>query len=296
MQNILMILFKQKWLPLVLLLPQLIIMILFFIYPVIKVAYQSLWYQDVFGIQHTFAGLNNYIDLFNNNLFLIALSVTLVMALCITIITMGLGLLMAYLVNDCSRHQAIYKNLLFWPYAVSPALAAILWRFFCHPNFGFLHSILMWFGIDFNYKTNPFHALIVVVMCASWQQVSYNFLFYFIALRAVPKTLLEVATLDGASAWRRFLDVTWPLISPTTFFLLTVNVTYACFDTFGIIDLITHGGPAKMTTSVMVQLYQDGFLNMDLGLASTESILLIAVMVFLTIIQFRFLEKKVHYQ
>lgn len=276
--------------------PQLLLTAIFFIWPACNAIFQSFFYSDAFGLQYHFAGFSNFIDLFYSAEYAHAFMMTLVMAFSITLLTMGFGLALAVLVKGRQKGQSVYKSLLLWPYAVAPAIAAVLWRFLCHPNMGWLTQILEHFGIAFNDVLHPGQALLVIILTASWQQFSYNFLFYYAALNRIPNTVLEAATLDGASAWRRFWQIIFPLLSPTTFFLIIMNVIYSFFDTFGMIDIITHGGPEYSTTTLMYKVYEDGFVGMDPGGSSAQSVMLMLFVITLVFIQFRFLEKKVHYQ
>lgn len=276
-------------------LPQLLVTLLFFIWPACSAVVQSFFYSDAFGLQEHFAGLSNFYDLLHDPDYAKALWVTFVIALSITAITMCLGLLVAVLVNNRTKSQGIYKSLLIWPYAVAPAVAGILWRFLCHPTLGWLTQFLAHFGISFDYLNNPYQAMCVVIMTASWQQFSYNFLFYFAALKAVPNSLIDAAIIDGASPWQRFWHIVFPLISPTSFFLLLMNLIYGFFDTFGIIQVMTHGGPGNSTTNLIYKVYQDGFEGMDLGGSSAQSVLLMILVMVISLVQFKYLEKKVHY-
>lgn len=275
--------------------PQLLFALVFYIGPALSSLSQSFFYADAFGLQKHFARLMNYYDLFHDPYFYRAFLVTVIFAFFITILTMSLGLLLAVLVNQCSKAQGLYKALFFWPYAVAPAIAAILWRFLCQPHIGWLANGLTALGLDFNYFIHPNQARFVVIMAASWQQLSYNFLFYFTGLQAIPKSLIEAAILDGASPFRRFWQIVFPLLSPTSFFLLTINLIYAFFDTFGVIDVLTHGGPDSATTNLMYKLYKDAFVDMDLGRSAALSVLLMGFVIVLSVIQFSYLEKKVHY-
>lgn len=276
--------------------PQLLITLGFFIWPALNAVFQSFFYSDAFGIQSRFAGFANFVDLFRSSEYVQAVGVTFLIASCVTLLTMVFGLIMALLVQRQKQGKGIYKSLLIWPYAVAPAIAAILWRLLCHPTLGWVTHLFQWFGVDFNYVIHPGQALFVIIMTASWQQFSYNFLFYYAALNRIPNALLEAALLDGASPWRRFWQITFPLLSPTTFFLIIMNVIYSFFDTFGIIDVITHGGPEISTTTLIYKVYEDGFVGMDPGGSSAQSVMLMLMVIVLTVIQFRFLEKKVHYQ
>ena len=288
--------FQNKKLALCFLAPQLLLILIFFIWPSVNALLQSVYFSDAFGVNHHFSGLHNYLDLLKDPVFFQAMGVTLLMGLLVTVLTMTSGLFLAYLVVSRQKSQLWYKSLLIWPYAVAPAVAAILWRFLCQPTIGWFTYLLHQVGIDFNYLTHPGQAFMVVVVVASWQQFSYNFLFYFVALQAIPKPLIEAAILDGASPWQRFWQIIFPLLSPTSFFLLVMNLIYAFFDTFGIIDVVTSGGPENNTSTLIYIVYRDGFVNMDPGSSSAQSVILILMVVGLTFIQFRYLEKRVHYE
>lgn len=275
--------------------PQLIITFIFFIWPACTALIQSFFYTDAFGLHQHFAGFANFTDLFFDSSYVKAIGVTLIIAFSITFCTMSLGLLMACLVNNRRRTQGIYKSLLIWPYAVAPAVAAILWRFLYHPTLGWMTHLLQVFGIEFDYINNVNQALLVVILAASWQQFSYNFLFYFASLRAIPSSLIDAAIIDGASPFQRFRQIIIPLLSPTTFFLLIMNLMYGFFDTFGIIQVMTHGGPGNSTTNLIYKVYKDGFEGMDLGSSSAQSVLLMIMVMIISLGQFKYLERKVHY-
>lgn len=277
-------------------LPQLLVTVFFFIWPACKALFESLLFSDAFGLHRQFAGLYNFIDLFSNFEYLHAVGVTILLAVCITTLTMTFGLVLAVLVHGLTKGQKLYKTLLLWPYAVAPVVAAILWRFLFHPTLGWITQALQGLGIEFNYLIYPKQALLVVILAASWQQFSYNFLFFFAALKLIPQPLIDAAIIDGASVWQRFRQVVFPLLSPTTFFLFTMNLIYAFFDTFGIIQVMTQGGPEYSTTTLIYKVYQDGFVSMDPGSSSAQSVVLMLIVIGLTLLQFRYLEKKVHYQ
>ncbi|KTD30547.1 MULTISPECIES: ABC transporter permease subunit [Legionella] len=287
---------KHKKLALFFISFQLIITVLFFIWPAFSALIESVFFSDSFGLYHRFAALTNFLDLLQDPDYGKALGITLVVAFCVTLTTMSLGLLLATVLQGRGKSQKMYKSLLLWPYAVAPAVAAILWRFLCQPTMGWLAHGLQSIGVHFNYLTHANQALLVIILTASWQQFSYNFLFFFAALKAIPQSLLEAAILDGASAWRRFWQIIFPLLSPTTFFLLVMNLIYAFFDTFGIIDVMTHGGPGNSTTTLIYKVYKDGFVGMDPGSSSAQSVMLMGIVIALTLFQFRYLEKKVHYE
>ena len=279
-----------------LIVPQLLVTLVFFIWPACSAVLQSLYFSDAFGLHKRFAGLGNFIDLLHSPDYGMAVLVTVIIALSVTMLTMGFGLLLAVLVSGRRKSQQLYKSLLLWPYAVAPAVAAILWRFLCHPTLGWLTEALHWFGVDFNYLIHANQALFVVIITASWQQFSYNFLFFFAALKMIPRSLIDAAIIDGASTWRRFWQIVFPLLSPTTFFLLIMNLIYSFFDTFGIIHVMTNGGPGYSTTTLIYKVYKDGFVAMDPGSSSAQSVMLMLIVVGLTLLQFRYLEKKVHYE
>ncbi|WP_028388808.1 ABC transporter permease subunit [Legionella fairfieldensis] len=285
----------HKKIALLFIFPQMLVTLLFFIWPTCSAVVQSVFFSDSFGLHNRFAGLTNFLDLLHDPGYGRALWVTLIVAFFVTLITMSLGLLIAVLLQSRWKSQAIYKSLLLWPYAVAPAVAAILWRFLCQPSIGWLAQGLQSFGVQFNYLVNAKQALFVVILTASWQQFSYNFLFFFAAIKAIPPSLIEAAILDGASSWRRFWQIIFPLISPTSFFLLIMNLIYAFFDTFGIIDIMTNGGPGNSSTTLIYKVYKDGFIGMDPGSSSAQSVILMLVVISLTLLQFRYLEKKVHY-
>ncbi|WP_298622564.1 ABC transporter permease subunit [uncultured Legionella sp.] len=276
--------------------PQLLVTVIFFIWPACSAFIQSFFYTDAFGLHQHFAGLTNFIDLFQDPGYVKAVWFTFVIAISVTVLTMSSGLLLATLVSNRTKSQGVYKSLLIWPYAIAPAVAAILWRFLCHPTLGWLTHFLESIGIHFDYINNAHQALLVVILTASWQQFSYNFLFYFAALKAIPQTLIDAAIIDGATPFRRFWQIIVPLLSPTTFFLLIMNLIYGFFDTFGIIQVMTHGGPGNSTTNLIYKVYQDGFEGMDLGSSSAQSVLLMGIVIFVSLLQFRYLEKKVHYE
>ncbi|CEG57163.1 ABC transporter permease subunit [Legionella fallonii] len=276
--------------------PQLLITIVFFIWPACSALRQSFFYADSFGLHQYFAGLTNFFDLFADPAYAKAVWVTFVIAISVTFLTMSMGLMMASLVSNRTKSQTIYKSLLIWPYAIAPAVAAILWRFLCHPTLGWLTQLLHSLGIHFDYVNNAKQAMLVIILTASWQQFSYNFLFYFAALKAVPQSLVDAAIMDGASSWKRFWQIIMPLLSPTSFFLLIMNLIYGFFDTFGIIQVMTHGGPGNSTTNLIYKVYEDGFVGMDIGSSSAQSVLLMIIVGVISLLQFRYLEKKVHYE
>ncbi len=287
--------FKQKWLALLLVMPQIAVTIVFFLWPSFEALKQSLMQGDAFGIHQRFAGLMNFKYLFQDPTYIKSLIITLIYSLLVTGVTLSLGLFIAYLVMRLKRGGQWYKTLFIIPYAIAPAVAGILWRFLFNPSVGVIAHPLQMLGLAWNYLLNPLQAFFLIVFAASWQQFSYNFIFYLAALYAIPHTLIEAAELDGASAWQRFRSIIFPLLAPTSIFLFVMNLIYAFFDTFGVIQVITRGGPANATNTLMYKVYQDGFVGLDLGGSAAQSVILMLIVIGLTMVQFRYLDKKVHY-
>jgi sn-glycerol 3-phosphate transport system permease protein len=289
------VIFPGTLLPYMLLAPQLAITVVFFFWPAGEAVWFSFLRQDAFGISTQFVGLENFEDLFADPLYLQVVRNTLVFSIAVTGLAMGSALLLAVLADRHIRGRGAYRTLLIWPYAVAPAVAAVLYIFLFHPNIGLLGRALNGAGIAWDYRLNGDQAMLVVVLAAAWKQVSYNFLFFLAGLQSIPRSVLEAAAIDGARPLRRFWTVVFPLLSPTTFFLLVINLTYAFFDTFGIIDAATQGGPGKETSILVYKVYYDGFKAMDLGGSAAQSVVLMVIVVVLTVVQFRFVEKKVNY-
>ena len=287
--------FPNKLLPYLLLVPQLIITFVFFLWPAAQAVKSSFEREDPFGFRTTFIWFDNYIRLFNNPEYLNSLSRSAVFAISVALISMTFSLLLAVAVNRLLRTGRIYTTLLVWPYAVAPAVAGILWWFMFNPTIGILPYMLGQFGIRWNHRINGDNAMLLVVLAASWKQVSYCFLFFVAGLQSVPRSLLEAAAIDGSGPWKRFWTITFPLISPTTFFLLIINLNYAMFDTFGIIDATTAGGPAGATNILVYKVYADGFLGLNIGSSSAQSVVLMLIVITLTVIQFRWVERRVQY-
>jgi sn-glycerol 3-phosphate transport system permease protein len=289
------VVFNQKLLPYLLLLPQMAITIVFFFWP----AGQAVWFaflrQDAFGIRTTFVGFENFADLFADPLYLDTIRNTAVFSTGVTVIALAVALLLAVLADRQIKGAGGYRTLLIWPYAIAPAIAAVLWIFLFHPSIGLIGRALNDAGLPFDYKLNGNQAMLVVILASAWKQVSYNFIFFLAGLQSIPKAVLEAAAIDGARAMRRFWTIIFPLLSPTTFFLLVVNLVYAFFDTFGVIDALTKGGPAKATETLIYRAYVDGRVNLDLGSSSAQSVVLMIVVILLTAIQFRYVERRVHY-
>jgi sn-glycerol 3-phosphate transport system permease protein len=287
--------FSHHWLPWLLVLPQLVIVMLFFFWPAGQALYQSLLLEDAFGASREFVGLDNFKSLFADSTYLASFKTTAIFSILVAVIGLSLSLLLAVCANRVVRGAGFYKTLLITPYAVAPVVAAVLWMFLFNSSFGVLTHVLRMLGVDWNYALNGTHAMSLIVTAAIWKQISYNFLFFFAGLQSIPRSLIEAASIDGASPWRRFWTITFPLLTPTTFFLLVINIVYAFFDTFAIVDATTHGGPGKDTAILVYRVYYDGFKAQDLGGSAAQSVVLMCIVVVLTFIQFRYVEKKVNY-
>jgi sn-glycerol 3-phosphate transport system permease protein len=284
------------WLfPALLLGPQLAVTFVFFFWPAAQAILQSMQRGDAFGLSTRFVGLENFAAVLADPLYLAAVEVTVVFSLAVAILALASGLLLAVMADQVVRGAAFYKTVLLLPYAVAPAIAGVLWLFLFNPSVGIIAAGLRSAGVDWNYLLNGRQALLLVVLAASWKQVSYNFLFYLAGLQAIPKTLVEAAAIDGAGPNRRFWRIVFPLLAPTSFFLLVVNIVYAFFDTFGIIHNVTQGGPAKATEILVYKVWYDGVVGLDLGGSAAQSVILMAIVIGLTAIQFRFIERRVHY-
>ena len=287
--------FRSWWLPYALILPQIAVTLIFFFWPAGQAVYQSVYIQDAFGGNLQFVGFDNFRELWNDEHYLASFKVTAVFSGLVAGLGLSISLILAVFADRIVRGATIYKTLLIWPYAVAPAIAAVLWLFLFNPSIGVAAYWLKRAGVDWNYVLNGEQALLLVVMAAVWKQVSYNFLFFLAGLQSIPKSLLEAAAIDGAGPVKRFFTIVFPLLSPTTFFLLVVNVVYAFIDTFGIIDAATSGGPGQATEILVYKLYKDGFKGLDLGGSGAQSVILMLILITLTVVQFRFVEKKVHY-
>jgi sn-glycerol 3-phosphate transport system permease protein len=287
--------FKSAWLPWALLAPQVVIIAVFFFWPAGQALLQSFQQQDAFGTSVQWVGLENFRNLYNDASYLESFQTTAVFSLMVAFFGIALSLVLAYFADRTVRSALFYRTLMIWPYAVAPAVAGVVWLFLFSGGIGVIAYWLHNAGLPWDPLLNGRHAMALVVMAAVWKQLSYNFLFFVAGLQSVPRSLIEAAAIDGAGPWRRFWTIQFPLLSPTTFFLLVINVVYAFFDTFGIIDAATHGGPGKDTAILVYKVYFDGFKAMDLGSSAAQSAVLMAVVIVLTVIQFRFVEKKVNY-
>ena len=287
--------FKSTWLPWVLIAPQMAVVLVFFFWPAGQALYQSVLTQDPFGGSTEFVGLENFERLFGDETYLASFQTTATFSLLVAVCGLGISLLLAVMANRVLRGSGIYKTLLIWPYAVAPVVAGILWLFMFASPMGVIAFWLRAVGIDWNHLLNSNHAMTLIVVAAVWKQVSYNFLFFLAGLQSIPKSLIEAAAIDGASPWHRFWTIVFPLLSPTTFFLLVINVVYAFFDTFGIVDATTRGGPGKDTSILVYKVYYDGFKALDMGGSAAQSVVLMVIVITLTVIQFHYVEKKVQY-
>lgn len=287
--------FRSAWLPWVLVAPQLAVVAIFFFWPAAQALYQSLLSQDAFGTSTEFVGLENFSRLWNDADYLESFKTTAVFSILVAFFGLSVALLLAVMANGVRRGAGLYKTLLIWPYAVAPVVAGVLWVMMFAAPYGVVSYALQSLGVKWDHLLNPTHAMALIVMAAVWKQISYNFLFFLAGLQSIPPSLIEAATIDGASPWKRFWSIVFPLLSPTAFFLLVINVVYAFFDTFAIVDAATHGGPGKDTAILVYKVYYDGFKALDLGGSAAQSVVLMAIVVALTIAQFRFVEKKVQY-
>jgi len=282
-------------LPFALLAPQLVITFVFFYWPASQAVWQSFLLQDAFGLRTDFVWFENYRDLLQQREYYHAMATTALFAAAVTFLSLSIALALAVQADKAIRGAQVYKTLLIWPYAVAPAVAGVLWLFMFQPSLGVVARGIRALGVDWNPLLNGTHAMTLVIMASVWKQISYNFLFFLAGLAAIPRAVYEAAAIDGASPNRRFWTITFPLLSPTAFFLLVVNIVYVFFDTFGIIDSVTAGGPAKATETLVYKVYSDGRLGGDLGSSAAQSVILMVIVVALTAIQFRYIERKVTY-
>jgi len=289
------VVFRHKTLPYLLLAPQIAVTLIFFFLPAGQAMWQSMQLQDAFGLSSEFVGLANFIDLFRQPDYLDSFRVTAVFSVLVAFVGLAVSLLLAVMADRVMRGAGLYKTLLIWPYAVAPAVVGVLWLFLFSPSVGILAVALHDLGVGWNPRLNGSQALTLVVIAAIWKQISYNFLFFLAGLQSIPRSLIEAAAIDGASPARRFWTIVFPLLSPTTFFLLVVNIIYAFFDTFAIVDTTTQGGPGTATSILVYKVYSDAFHGLDLGSSAAQSVVLMAIVVALTVAQFRYIDRKVQY-
>jgi len=287
--------FRSTWLPWALVAPQLAIVLVFFFWPAAQALYQSVLEQDAFGTSVEFVGLQNFERLWADDTYLQSFQTTAVFSVLVAVSGLSIALLLAVMADRVIKGAGLYKTLLIWPYAVAPAVAGVLWLFMFASPMGVIAYMLQGLGLDWNHMLNSEHAMALIVMAAVWKQISYNFLFFLAGLQSIPKSLIEAAAIDGASPWRRFWTIVFPLLSPTTFFLLVINVVYAFFDTFAIVDAATQGGPGTSTSILVYKVYYDGFKALDMGGSAAQSVILMTIVIALTIVQFRYVERKVQY-
>ena len=289
------VVFRSVWLPWVLIAPQVVVIAVFFFWPAAQALLQSVQQSDAFGTSVQWVGLENFRNLWNDPTYLESFYTTALFSSLVAVLGISISLLLAVFADRIVKGALAYKTLLIWPYAVAPAVAGVLWLFMFAPSVGVVSYWLRVLGFDWNHLLNGSQAMTLVVMAAVWKQISYNFLFFLAGLQSIPKSLIEAAAIDGAQPWRRFWSIVFPLLSPTTFFLLVINIVYAFFDTFAIIDAATQGGPGRDTSILVYKVYYDGFKAMDLGGSAAQSVVLMVIVVVLTVVQFRFVEKKVNY-
>ena len=289
------VVFKNKVLPYFLVAPQIAITLVFFIWPAFMALYQSVQQEDAFGLSTVFVGLDNFKYIFTDPIYLNSIKVTMIFSFSVAALAMATALLLAVMAERVIRGATTYKTFIIWPYAVAPVVAAVLWYFLFNPTVGMISFFLKAIGIDWNFTLNGTQAMILVIIAAAWRQMSYNFLFFLAGLQAIPKPFIEAAAIDGASPWKRFWTISFPMLSPTVFFLLVMNLVYAFFETFGIIHAITEGGPNEATNIMVFKIYHDVFEALDLGGSAAQSVILMGFVILLTVIQFKYIERKVHY-
>ncbi|USD51963.1 sn-glycerol-3-phosphate ABC transporter permease UgpA [Vibrio sp. SCSIO 43153] len=289
------VVFKHKWLPVALIAPQLVITLVFFIWPAGQAIFQSSQLEDAFGMSREFVGLENFEKLIHDPLYLDSLMTTLQFSISVAVLALVSALVLSAFAEQIIRGATMYRTFLIWPYAVAPVVAGSLWLFLFDPTIGVMTELLNLYGVDWNPTLNGTHAMWMVIITSTWKQISYNFLFFLAALQSVPKSLHEAAAIDGSGPIKRFITISFPLISPTSFFLLVVNFVYAFFDTFAIIHAMTQGGPSNSTSTLVYKVYNDGFIGLDLGSSAAQSVILMILVASLTVIQFKYVEKKVAY-
>ncbi len=287
--------FRNWWLPWVLIAPQMVVILVFFFWPAGQALYQSVLQQDPFGTSVEFVGWENFERLWNDETYIASFRTTAIFSVLVAFFGLSIALLLAVMADRVVKGAMVYKTLLIWPYAVAPAVAGVLWLFMFAPSVGIVSYALNSVGFEWNHLLNGNHAMALIVMAAVWKQISYNFLFFLAGLQSIPKSLIEAAAIDGATPWRRFWTIVFPMLSPTTFFLLVINIVFAFFDTFAIVDAATHGGPGKETAILVYKLYYDGFKALDLGGSAAQSVVLMAIVISLTVVQFKFVERRVQY-
>jgi len=288
--------FSNRYLPYFLILPQILVTAAFFYWPALQGLMQSMMLSDPFGLHNQFVWFDNFIELFRDPLYLRSIAITLVFSASTAFVSISTGLFLATLANRALKAKAVIRTFLIWPYAVAPAISGILWLFLLHPSYGVVSlAIKRWFGVDWNPVLNGTDALIMVIMASAWKQISYNFVFFMAGLQAIPHSLIEAAAMDGASPFRRFWAIVVPMLSPTLFFVTVMNIIFSFFETFGVIHTVTQGGPGGATNILVYKVYQDGFIGLNLGSSAAQSIVLMSLIIFITVMQFKYVERRVQY-
>ncbi len=287
--------FGPSYLPFALVAPQIVITVVFFIWPASQALYQSLLVEDAFGLSTEFVWFDNFVELFGDEHYLGAFQRTIFFSFSVAFLSMAFALTLAAMADRVIKGATTYRTFLIWPYAVAPVISGALWVFMFDPTLGIFTYTLGVLGYEWNHKLNGGEAMFLVIIASAWKQVAYNFLFFLAAMQSIPKSLIEAAAIDGAGPTRRFFTIIFPLISPTTFFLMVINVVFAFFETFGIVHAVTQGGPAKATEILVYKVFNDGFIGLDLGGSAAQSVILMLIVISLTVIQFRYVEKKVEY-
>ena len=287
--------FSKRGLAFALVAPQIVITLVFFIWPASQALYQSLLLEDAFGLSSKFVWFYNFAGLFSDSIYIESFGRTIGFSVATTFLSLSVALVLAAMADRIIKGATTYRTLVIWPYAIAPAVAGVLWFFMFNPSIGVLAYLLRAFGYDWNHYLDGDDAMVLIILAASWKQVSYNFLFFLAGLQAIPRSLIEAAAIDGAGPFKRFRTIVFPLLSPTTFFLLVVNIVYAFFDTFGIVHATTSGGPAQATTILVYKVFSDGFIGLDLGGSAAQSVVLMTIVIGLTVVQFRYIERKVAY-
>ncbi|HOO39662.1 MAG TPA: sn-glycerol-3-phosphate ABC transporter permease UgpA [Deltaproteobacteria bacterium] len=288
--------FTSRTLPYLLILPQVVVTLTFFYWPALQGLMQSVMRSNPFGGRSRFIWFDNFIQLFTDPLYLKSIMTTFFFSACVAAVSITLGLFIATMANRALKAKAVIRTMLIWPYAVAPAISGILWLFLLHPSYGVVsYAIKRWLGLDWNPVLDGGDALFMVTMASAWKEISYNFVFFVAGMQAIPMSLIEAAAIDGASPFRRFWTITLPLLSPTLFFVTVMNIIYSFFDTFGVIHTMTQGGPGGATNILVYKVYQDGFIGLNLGASSSQSVVLMTIIIVITVLQFKYVEKKVQY-
>jgi len=286
--------FKSKFTPFLFVAPQLAIVLVFLYWPILQTFSDAFTVQDAFGFSKTFVWFDNFAFVITDPAYIRSLKFTLFYIFVITLVTGSIGLLLAVQANSVIHGKSAYKTLLIWPYAIAPAVVGVSANYFFSERLGLLYGFFndLW---GFNWMENVSDAYIYVIFAGCWKQISANFIFFLAGLQNIEKSVIEASSIDCKSSFRRFWTVTFPLLMPTTFFLIIINITYAFFETLGIIDTTTIGAPSGETKTLVYKAYIDGFKGLDLGSAGAQSLIMMIIVLVITIFQFRFIEGKVHY-